>query len=66
MRLKKTKRLLKNRLASQLRQGKSRMVLHKTQKKIKSRKWLTRAYDDVSSLVAGREPAQFIDPLNLP
>jgi len=66
MRLKKTKRLLNNRLASQLRQGKSRIVLHKTRKQITSRKWLTRAYDDVSSLVAGREPAQFIDPLKLP
>lgn len=66
MRLKKTKRLLNRRLADQLRQGKSRKIIHKTRKQITSRKWLARAYDDVESLIADKTPTEFIDPLNVP
>lgn len=66
MRLKKTKKLLNRRLANQLRQGKDDMVLHKTRKQITSRKWISRAYDDVASLVNGKEPTEYIDPLNMP
>mmetsp|Transcript_39754 Transcript_39754/g.118954 ORF Transcript_39754/g.118954 Transcript_39754/m.118954 type:complete len:382 (+) Transcript_39754:57-1202(+) len=66
MRLKKSKRLLARRLATQLRQGKPSKVIHKTKKMIKSRKWLARAYDDVSNMVAGQEITHYIDPLNIP
>jgi len=65
-RLKKTKRLLQRRLAAQLRQGKPRAVIHKTEKKIKSRKWLARAYDEVENLIDGKTPTEYVDPLNLP
>merc|ERR1712190_658015 len=66
MRLKKTGRLLQRRLAAQLKQGKPRMVIHKTEKKIKSRRWFTRAYDEVESLISNRTPTEYIDPLNMP
>eukprot|EP00415_Alexandrium_ostenfeldii_P001658 UN1658 len=66
MRLKKSKRLLARRLATQLRQGKPGMVIHKTKKMIKSRKWLARSYDDTESMIADTEPTIYIDPLNIP
>lgn len=66
MRLKKTKKMLNRRLANQLRQGKSPMELHKTRKQIKSRKWLTRSYDEVNALLNGKEPTEYVDPLNMP
>lgn len=66
MRLKKSKRLLARRLATQLRQGKRSLVIHKTKKMIKSRKWLARAYDDTENMIAGKKPTTYIDPLNIP
>jgi len=66
MRLKKTKKLLNRRLANQLRQGADKKVLHKTRKQITSRKWIARAYDDVDAMLAGKEPTEYVDPLNMP
>lgn len=66
MRLKKSKKLLNRRLANQLRQGAPKMVLHKTRKQITSRKWLSRAYDDVDAMLVGKEPTEYVDPLNMP
>merc|ERR1711972_10921 len=65
-RLKKTKRLLQRRLASQLRQGKPRRVIHKTESKMNGRRWATRAYDDVKYMLKGKPTETFIDPLALP
>lgn len=66
MRLKKTKRLLNRRLAVQLRQGKRSLIIHKTRKKITSRKWLSRSYDDVENMISGKQTTEYVDPLNLP
>lgn len=66
MRLKKTKKLLSGRLAAQLRQGKNRKEVHKTQKAIASRKWFARSYDDVENLVAGQSTTEYVDPLSMP
>merc|ERR1712066_114105 len=39
MRLKKSKRLLQRRYANQIKTGKSKMMIHKTDKMIKARQW---------------------------
>lgn len=65
-RLKKSRKLLTRRLATQLRQGKNSSVIHLTKKKITSRKWTARAYDEAKALVAKREVPEVYDPLNLP
>jgi small subunit ribosomal protein S15 len=67
MRLKKKGRLLERRLASQLRQGRQKRVIHKTKRAIRSRNWLSRPYDDVEAMRSGKAAApRYINPLNLP
>mmetsp|Transcript_19613 Transcript_19613/g.45621 ORF Transcript_19613/g.45621 Transcript_19613/m.45621 type:complete len:358 (-) Transcript_19613:65-1138(-) len=65
-RLKKAKRLMSNRLANYLRQGKEHKVIHRTQKKLNARRWLARAYDEAAALVNDKPLTTFVDPLNLP
>lgn len=65
-RLKKAKRRLTNRLANQLKKGKPQMVIRQTQKVLSTRKWLTAAYDDAEYLMKNRNPAKYVDPLNVP
>mmetsp|Transcript_28576 Transcript_28576/g.62346 ORF Transcript_28576/g.62346 Transcript_28576/m.62346 type:complete len:380 (+) Transcript_28576:65-1204(+) len=67
MRLKKTKRLLERRLATQTRQGRPTMTLNRTMSKIRGRRWSSSAYDDVSFMQAGKGLApETLDPLNMP
>jgi len=67
MRLKKKGRLLERRLASQLRQGRPKRIIHKTKRAIRSMNWLSRPYDDVEAMRKGKAAApQYINPLNLP
>jgi len=67
MRLKKTRRLLQRRLASQLRQGRPDRIIQKTKRQIRSRNWYSRAYDDVAAMAAGKDSAPpYVDPLNPP
>ncbi|CAE8599949.1 unnamed protein product [Polarella glacialis] len=66
MRLKKTKKLLTNRLASQLKQGKSNDITHRTKKKLLGRRWMTSANDEMKNIVAGKGHTEYLDPLNLP
>jgi len=66
MRLKKAKRLLNRRLANQIRQGKPSNVILNTKKKIKSRSWAARAYDEAEGIINNKPTAHLLDPLNLP
>ncbi|CAE8587682.1 unnamed protein product [Polarella glacialis] len=66
MRLKKTKKLLTNRLASQLKQGKSSDITHRTKKKLLGRRWMTSANDEMKAIVSGKAHTEYLDPLNLP
>merc|ERR1712187_546224 len=61
MRLKKSQKLLQRRLATQMRQGKPRRIIHRTEKKIKSRRWSARAFDEANALVRGIEVPAVID-----
>ena len=65
-RLKKSKRLMSNRLANYLRQGKEHKIIHRAQKKLNARRWLARAYDEAALMVADRPVTTTVDPLNLP
>jgi len=65
-RLKKSKRLMSNRLANYLRQGKEHKIIHRAQKKLNARRWLARAYDEAALMVADRPITTTVDPLNLP
>jgi len=66
MRLKKTKRLLNKRLATQLRQGKPADVIFRTKQKINSRSWSSRAYDEAECIITNRPTPHLLDPLDLP
>eukprot|EP00929_Paragymnodinium_shiwhaense_P100581 TRINITY_DN629_c0_g1_i2.p1 TRINITY_DN629_c0_g1~~TRINITY_DN629_c0_g1_i2.p1 ORF type:complete len:412 (-),score=123.20 TRINITY_DN629_c0_g1_i2:77-1312(-) len=68
MRLKKRDRLLNRRLASQKKQGKPMKILRRTEMKIKSRRWISRPYDDVSAYIKGKDEGAppKVDPLNIP
>jgi len=66
MRLKKSQRLLNRRLANQLRQGKPKDIIMKTKRKINSRRWTSRAYDEAEGLINDKPVAHKLDPLDLP
>ncbi|CAJ1426693.1 unnamed protein product [Effrenium voratum] len=65
-RLKKTKALFTRRLARQLRQGRERKVIHRTKKKLDSREWMTRPYDEVRAWEKKKDLGNYLDPLNMP
>ena len=65
-RLKKAKRLMSNRLANYLRQGRDATEIWRARKKLDARRWMARAYDDSAALVADKPITQYVDPLNLP
>ena len=65
-RLKKTKRLMSNRLANYLRQGRDKMDIFRARQKMNSRRWLARSWDEAALLVADKPLTKFVDPLNLP
>ncbi|CAE7506466.1 rpsO [Symbiodinium natans] len=65
-RLKKAKRLMSNRLANYLRQGKEHKIIHRTKKKLNARRWVARAYDEAALMVADKPMTTYVDPLNLP
>ncbi|CAJ1334784.1 unnamed protein product [Effrenium voratum] len=65
-RLKKTKALFTRRLARQLRQGRERKVIHRTKKKLDSREWMTRPYDEVRAWERNKDLGNYLDPLNMP
>lgn len=67
MQLKKRKRLLQNRLATQLRQGKDKSDIFRTKTMIRSRAFASKSYDEASALLKGKAGAPtLIDPLNIP
>eukprot|EP00933_Yihiella_yeosuensis_P070898 TRINITY_DN79063_c0_g1_i1.p1 TRINITY_DN79063_c0_g1~~TRINITY_DN79063_c0_g1_i1.p1 ORF type:complete len:369 (+),score=88.56 TRINITY_DN79063_c0_g1_i1:85-1191(+) len=66
MRMKKAKKFLTSRLATQLRRGAKHALIHKTQSKIRSRQWVSLAYDDVKNMLADRPTTEYNDPLDLP
>ena len=65
-RLKKAKQLMTRRLANQLRQGREHKIIHRTQKKLNFRRWLSRPYDEVAAWEKKNEVGKYVDPLNLP
>mmetsp|Transcript_3662 Transcript_3662/g.8018 ORF Transcript_3662/g.8018 Transcript_3662/m.8018 type:complete len:378 (+) Transcript_3662:76-1209(+) len=67
MRLKKTRRLLEQRLARSIRQGKSAKILTQTKGKLFGRRWGKSPADEAKDYVSGRDPKldQLMDPIDV-
>mmetsp|Transcript_43515 Transcript_43515/g.79205 ORF Transcript_43515/g.79205 Transcript_43515/m.79205 type:complete len:356 (+) Transcript_43515:106-1173(+) len=67
MRLKKTRRLLENRLARQLKQGRPRKIVSTTRKRLFGRRYAKMANDEAKDYVGRRDPNlnSLMDPIDM-
>jgi len=66
MRMRKSQKLLSQRLARKLRQGRPGHEIFFTRKAMQKRRFTSRAIEDTFNMIKGKETTRFIDPLNLP